>query len=181
MCRCASLVMCATKYLAALHGGYQETPGFSCRLKTEGLNCTFLAGWSAGPNLTVRFLCEEVQCLQRIQEGEGKIKVDRQDVFFALLLRYLKPALVRGEVNFSSRSFNTLFLLGLKCLKAEWGKKKSRWEGQAPSFLMRNTKKERISVPLHVSRCSPVAKSQGQGQGGGGMTRNPLETHSVGS
>lgn len=134
MCRCASLVMCATKYLAALHGGYQETPGFSCRLKTEGLNCTFLASWSAGPNLTVGFLCEEVQCLERIQEGEGKIKVDRQVVFFALLLRYLKPALVRGEVNFS-RSFNTLFSLGLKCLKAEWGKKQKLVGGASTIFL----------------------------------------------
>lgn len=89
-----------------------------------------------------------------------------------------------GEVNFSSRSFNTLFLLGLKCLKAEWGKKKSGGrEQKAPSFLMRNTRKKE-SVFLSVSGSVPQLPKSQEGQKGReaeGMTRNPLETHSVGS
>ena len=59
-------------------------------------------------------------------------------------------------------------LFGSPVSKGRVGEKKSRGEGQAPSFLMRNTKKERINVPLQVSRCSPDVKSQGQGQGRGG-------------
>lgn len=94
---------------------------------------------------------------------------ENQDVFFAVLLQ------VWGEVNLLAVLQHPV-LFGSKGLEAE--RKKEVGEGQPPSFLMRETKKESIflSTCLKVFPSCQITRAR---VGTQRMTQDPLRTYSV--